>query len=67
MNCFDCKHLIVWEGSHDMYGCPLEPDEYECTGEPTEEEIDKYFSNNEDFDEEFPCSAFEKREDDDYE
>ena len=52
MNCFDCKHLIVWEGSHDMYGCPLEPDEYECTGEPTEEEIDKYFSNNEDFDEE---------------
>lgn len=59
MNCWDCINYKVYRGSRDRYGVPQEPDEYECTGEPREEDIDKYFCNAEDGAEE--CAAFEYR------
>lgn len=63
-SCFDCENFICYRGSHDRYGVPQEPDDYECLGEPTEEEIEDYFCNGMEWDEyEDGCSAFIMRDD----
>lgn len=58
MTCRDCVHFKTYQGSRDFHGLQLDPDEYECTAEPSEEDIDKYFCNAEDGAEE--CTAFQK-------
>ena len=61
--CYECANLRCYRGSHDRYGVPQEPDDYECAGEPTEEEIDRYFCEGKEwrFDED-GCSAFIQKE-----
>lgn len=62
-NCYDCKNLVCYRGSKDRYGVPQEPDDYECVGEPTEEEMEDYFYNGISWDEyEDGCSSYERRD-----
>lgn len=61
--CYDCKNFRVYSGSHDRFGVPQEPDDYECIGLPTEEEIDKYFCDGVEWrDSDDGCSGFELRD-----
>ena len=61
--CYDCKFFRCYSGSHDRFGVPQEPDDYECEGEPTEEDIDKYFCDGEEWrDNETGCSGFVMRD-----
>lgn len=65
LSCEDCKYFRVYYGSKDKYGVPQEPDDYECVGEPSDEDIDKYFTDSEEWDSsEDGCSGFAMREDD---
>lgn len=60
MRCQDCCHLKCYKGSTDWYGVPQEPDDYECTGNPSEEDLERYFCNDEEWhDDEDECSGFE--------
>ena len=56
MNCFNCKNFRIYQGDR------VTPDDFECVGEPTEEDIVKYFEDNGDFTKENPCSGFEEEE-----
>lgn len=60
-SCFECQMLVKYSGSKDRYGVPQEPDDYECKGEPTEEEIDKYFCDGQEWSsDEEGCSCFKQ-------
>ena len=48
MTCEDCIYFKLTRGSRDRYGFQQEPDDAECVGNASEEEIDKYFCDAED-------------------
>ena len=48
MRCDDCMFLKEYRGSRDRWGLQLEPDYYECVGNASEDDIDKYFVEFED-------------------
>ena len=62
MNCLECEYYKVYRGSRDWYGMQLEPDDSECMGNPTEEELDKYYSDGAEWEvNEEGCSGFKRR------
>ena len=67
-SCFNCEYFRLYRGTCDSLGVPQEPDDYECGGEPTEEDYDTYFTDGKEWsDTENGCSAFVMREfEDDY-
>ena len=65
MTCEDCIYLKITRGSRNKYGIQLEPDDTECVGNCTEEEIDKYYSDAEEHAEE--CSGFRSRHKEEWE
>ena len=44
MRCDDCLCFKEYRGSRDRWGLQLEPDDYECEGNATELDLDRYFS-----------------------
>lgn len=63
-SCQDCRYLKCYRGTCDRYGVPQEPDYYECEGECTEDELDRFFYGCEEWqDDEDGCQGFELRED----
>ena len=65
MTCEDCRSFRLTRGSRDWYGLQLEPDDCECVGKASEEEIEKYFSDASDDAEK--CSGFVSRHKEDWE
>ena len=69
-DCTSCGNLRVYRGTCDRYGVPLEPDDYECACEDvTEDEIDKYFSNGDKWDDRIEgagCSGYSENTYDPY-
>lgn len=59
MTCEDCVYLKFYRGHRDRYGIQTDPDDYECTGNATEADLDKYFADAEDGAEH--CCGFSKR------
>lgn len=60
-SCFNCEYLRLYRGTCDSLGVPQEPDEYECDGEPTEEELDTYFTDGKCWDDTVSgCSGYKK-------
>ena len=59
MTCEDCIYFKKTRGSRNWHGVQLEPDDYECVGNASEEEIDKYFCDAEDGAEN--CKGFRSR------
>ena len=64
MTCCDCMCFKLTRGSRDWYGLQLEPDDAECVGNASEEELDRYFCDAEDGAEH--CSGFKSRYKEDY-
>lgn len=60
-SCNDCKFFKVYRGSRDRWGIQQEPDDYECTGNPTEAELDKYFCDGHEWSID-GCSSYEPNE-----
>lgn len=59
-SCDDCVHFKCYRGSRDRYGIQQEPDVYDCTGNATEDELDRFFTNCEEWEEDSEgCQAFE--------
>ena len=68
MRCEDCKYFKVYTGTRDRYGLQQEPDDYECVGRATEEDLDRFFSNSESWNNSADgCSGFESRHKEDWE
>lgn len=65
MTCCNCIYFKLTRGSHDIHGLQLEPDDAECVGNASEEDIDKYFCDAEDGAEH--CSGFKSRNKEDWE
>lgn len=65
MTCGDCIKYKIYRGSRDRYGLQLEPDDADCTGNPTKEDYNRYFSEAEDGAEH--CSCFRSRFKEDWE
>ena len=62
MTCEDCKFFRIYRGSRDRYGVPQEPDDAECVGNVTENDLEKFLCNAESWDkEEDGCSCFSAR------
>lgn len=62
MNCLECKYYKVYRGSRDWYGMQLEPDDSECMGNPTEKDLDKYYTDGEEWEvNEEGCSGFKRK------
>ena len=59
MTCEDCIYFKEYRGTRDRYGLQLEPDDYECVGNASERELDKYFTDAEDGAEN--CTGFRSR------
>lgn len=63
MRCEECINFKLYRGSHDRYGLQLEPDDAECVGNVTENDLEKFFCNAETWDkEEDGCSCFSPRD-----
>ena len=62
MTCEDCKFFKRYTGTRDRYGVPQEPDDYECVGNVTENDMERFFCNAESWDnKEDACGGFEQR------
>ena len=63
MNCSDCKFFKKYRGTRDRYGLQQEPDDYDCTSSrATEEDLDKYFCDAEEWNEgQEGCRGFERK------
>lgn len=59
MTCEDCIYFKEYRGTRDGYGLQLEPDDYECVGNVTDRDLDRYFTNAEDNAEN--CTGFRSR------
>ena len=59
MTCEECRHFVHHRGHRDRYGLQTEPDDYDCTGNATEDDLDKYFCDGEDGAEN--CMGFKRR------
>lgn len=68
MTCEDCIYFKEYRGTRDRYGLQLEPDDYECVGNVTDRDLDRYFTNAESWDnEEDACSGFRSRHKEEWE
>ena len=60
-SCFTCAYLIRHAGSKDKYGVAQEPDDYDCEGTPTEADLDVFFSDGIEWDEnDEGCSSYKE-------
>ena len=61
-SCFTCAYLIRHAGSKDSFGVPQEPDDFDCEGTPTESDMDIFFSEGVEWDEnDEGCSSYKER------
>lgn len=62
-SCKDCIYFKFYRGTRDRWGIQQEPDDYECAGQSTEEELDRFFSDGEEWSEDAEgCQAFKLNE-----
>jgi len=68
MTCSDCIHFKLYTGTRDRYGIQQEPDDAECTGNVTENDLERYFCNAESWEnKEDACGDFSPREREEWE
>ena len=58
-SCFNCAHLTRFAGTKSRIGVPQEPDEYNCEGSPSEDELETFFTEGVEWDENSDgCSSY---------